>query len=155
VFFVQRSSTTISSTVKAAVQRSRRLRIKNPVSKGQPCRIINGVDEGSWWIGRVQKIRRRFGSKWGACRQPVDLLDRPACIQSKGLSTPSVMVLLTWYSKQPGHYKFKYDVSDWKWIDLDAVISTVTLSFNSSTKVYSVSEDDAKCLNDFVSHKFS
>ena len=153
VFFVQRSSIGISSTVKAAVQRSQKGKKKNPVNKGQPCRIMNGVDEGSWWVGRVQKIRRRFGSKWGACRQAVDLLDRPGSIQKKGISAPSVMVLLTRYSKQSGHYKFKYDLSDWKWIDLDSVISTVSLSFNSTTKVYTVLEDDAKCLNDFVSKK--
>ena len=69
----------------------------------------------------------------------MDLLDRPASISRKGLQTPSVMVLLTWYSKQPRHYKYRYDVSDWKRIDLDAIVSTVSLSFNLSTKVYSVS----------------
>ena len=112
VYFVQRSSTCISSTIKSAVHRSRKRKKQQPGYKGQPCRITNGVDEGSWWIGRVQKIRRRYGNKWGACKQPVDLLDRPANVQQKGTSTPSVMVLLTWYSKQPGRHKFKYDVSD-------------------------------------------
>jgi len=77
------------------MQQSWRLQKKKMENKGLPCGILNGVDEGSWWIGRVQKIRRHFGSKWGACRQPGDLLNRSANIQRKGILTPSIMVLLT------------------------------------------------------------
>jgi hypothetical protein len=27
--------------------------------------ICNGTSNGTWWLGRVQKIRRRVGNRWG------------------------------------------------------------------------------------------
>ena len=60
------------------------------------------------------------------------------------------MVMLSWFNKAPGQLKFKYDHSDWKWIDLDSIISTVTMSFNSNTNLYSLDPVDAASLNEFM-----
>jgi hypothetical protein len=42
---------------------------------GTPTIIFNAIEKGTWYIGRVQRIRRRVGKKWGISRQPVDLLN--------------------------------------------------------------------------------
>ena len=47
VYFMQRSTTTVSSSVKAAVRRTR----GRPSSKIQPTCVLNGVDQGTWCIG--------------------------------------------------------------------------------------------------------
>jgi hypothetical protein len=46
--------------------------------------------------------------------------------------------------------KFKYDVSDSQWIDLDSIISTVTLSYCSVSAIYTLDQNDANSLNLFV-----
>ena len=78
-------------------------------------------------------MRRRVGTKWGLSRQPIDLMNRPVRTNKKGFSSPSTMVLLNWFSKAPGHLKFKYDHSDNKWIDVDSVIATVTFTYNANS----------------------
>ncbi len=32
---------------------------------GKLIRICNGTSNGTWWLGRVQRIRRRVGNRWG------------------------------------------------------------------------------------------
>ena len=141
VYFVQRAST--SSAVQAARKRTR----------GRPSRINQGVDEGIFYIGRVQKMRRRSGSKWGPCRQAIDLQNRAVQVGIKSGLSPTTEILLNWFSKAPGHLKFKYDASDCVWIDVDTVISTVTMSYNSGTKIYSLDDVDAASLQEFVNSK--
>jgi hypothetical protein len=46
--------------------------------------------------------------------------------------------------------KFKYDVSDSQWIDVDSIISTVTLSYCSVSAIYILDQNDANSLNLFV-----
>lgn len=79
VFFLQRNTLTKSSTVKSALKRKRGRQVRN----GVPSSILEGVDEGTWWVGRVQKMRRRVGTKWGMSRQPIDLMNRPVRINKK------------------------------------------------------------------------
>jgi hypothetical protein len=52
------------------------------------------------------------GTKWGICRNPVDLLKKPAGSSKKVPSNPTMMVLLNWFQKVPGHLKYKYNGSD-------------------------------------------
>jgi hypothetical protein len=69
VYFLQRSNTTISSTVKV-VAKQKKMR---PSKNGTAICVLNGVDEGTWWVGRVQKIRRKVDTQWGLSHQPIDL----------------------------------------------------------------------------------
>ena len=61
------------------------------------------------------------------------------------------MVLLNWFSKALGNLKFKYDHCDSKWINLDSIIGTITLTYLPDSYLYKLIRDDAKNLNAFVS----
>lgn len=73
VQFVQRHSTTMTSTTKAAGKRGRK---KCAANQGHPTNILDGVDCTSWWINRVQQIRKKQNQRWVRCMQPIDLLNR-------------------------------------------------------------------------------
>ncbi|KAL3701925.1 hypothetical protein R1sor_019947 [Riccia sorocarpa] len=48
------------------------------------------------WIGRVQKIRRKYNGKWGKTRVEIDLLDRPV---GEGAGERNIcQVLFKWYT---------------------------------------------------------
>lgn len=79
VLFVQNSNLNQSSVVKAAQTRHR-----GCAQRGHPTAVSSGVDVGSWWLGRVEKFRRRVGNKWGLCRNPVDLMSRTAASKIEG-----------------------------------------------------------------------
>jgi hypothetical protein len=123
VFFVHRISTTQTSAVKAAEKCKR----KQARKFGCATSVQNGGDKGTWWLGRVQKMRRKGNAKWHACRQSIDILNHPSTSSRAG--GPTHMVLLNWFSKAFRNLKFKYDHSDSKWIDVDSVIAIVTLSY--------------------------
>jgi hypothetical protein len=53
------------------------------------------------------------------------------------------MVLLHWFRKVPGNLKFKYDGSDTQWIDLEAIISTMSMTFSARTNMYTLDQIDA------------
>jgi hypothetical protein len=122
VMFVQSNNLLLSSTVASARDRSRASSHK---PTGIPTNVQTGADVAAWWVGRVQKIRRCVGTKWGVCRNPVDLQNCQGMSGKKAASGANVEILLNWFSKVPGLHKFKYDVTDSQWIDVDAVISTV------------------------------
>lgn len=145
VLFVQNSNLNQSSVVKAAQTRHR-----GCAQRGHPTAVSSGVDVGSWWLGRVQKIRRRVGNKWGLCRNPVDLMSRTAA-GKKVSPGPSIEIMLNWFKRMPGRNKFKYEVTDTQWIDIDSVISTVALSFNSRSNIYTLDENDRDVLDEFLS----
>ena len=86
------------SAVKAAQKRTR----ANLHKEGRPISCVSGGDEGKWMLGRVQKIRRRSGTKWGLSRQPIDLQNKPHVkYGKKGYSQPTLMVLLQWFISAP------------------------------------------------------
>jgi hypothetical protein len=70
VFFVESQSRAVGSAAKAAKSRSRMGRLCGSSSN----HVVAGP--GTWWLGRVQKMRRKVGSRWGISRQPVDLLNK-------------------------------------------------------------------------------
>ena len=153
VYFVQRSSTTTASTVKA-VARRKKGKGTSASKRGSPTSILNGEDQGTWWIGRVQKIRRKVGTQqWGLLRHPIDLLHRTDTTGKKNSNPSSLQVMLQYFSKVAGLNKFKYDHTDTNWIDVDSIITTVTLSFNSITSVYTLNHEDADALNKFVADR--
>jgi hypothetical protein len=148
VYFIQRSSTMVSSTMKAATRRHSRSR---DGQCGVPSSCLQGVDKGSWWVGRVQGLRRKVGAGWRGVSQPVDLLTRSGNIGKKSNSNSIIEVQMNWFNKAPGRHKFKYDHSNRKWVDIDIVITTVTLSYQKKEKLYIVNAEDAYALDNFVS----
>jgi hypothetical protein len=50
--------------------------------------IYEGVDEDCWCLGRVQKIRRKIGSRWGINMTPIDLQNRS--VTHKSPSSPAI-----------------------------------------------------------------
>lgn len=147
VYFVQRTSTTLSSSVKAALRRNK----GKGRGKGIPASVSFGVDHGCWWLGRIQKIRRKVGNRWGISRTAVDLTNKPTATR-RG-ADPQIMVLLNWFSKTNGQLKFKYDSTDSKWIDIKSIITSVTMSFDRAQNVYTLDRSDFEALNEFVSSK--
>jgi len=122
-------------------------------TRGRPATINSGLTNGMFYIGRVQKMRTRVGTKWGICRQPIDLMKRAVQNGNKGSILPCAMVYLHWFQKYPGHNKYKYVESDCIWIDVDAIISTVSLSYSAASKIYTLDEVDANSLAEFVSNQ--
>lgn len=66
-------------------------------------------------------------------------------------SKPEYQVMLNWFKSAPGRNKFKYEVTDTQWIDVDSIICIVALSFNSTSNVYTLDENDRNVLDEFVS----
>lgn len=61
--------------------------------------------------------------------------------------------MLQYLSKAARLNKFKYNYNDTNWIDVDSIITTVTLSFNRVTSVYTLNHEDADALNNFVADR--
>lgn len=115
--------------------------------RGAPANVVAIPDNPKyvWWIGRVQCIQRKYNGRTGRTREPIDLLDRPG-------SDMGVKVQFDWFS-QIGNSKLKlaYNISDPDLIDLDCIISVVTLSVNPGCpNVFHLHPDDALVLDDFV-----
>ena len=91
--------------------------------------------------------------QWGLLRHPIDLLHRTDTTGKKNSNPSSLQVMLQYFSKVAGLNKFKYDHTDTNWIDVDSIITTVTLSFNSITSVYTLNHEDADALNKFVADR--
>jgi hypothetical protein len=152
VHFVQRSTTRLSSTVRSAVKRKRgRSSVVNKA--GNATNILNEVDEGSWWVGRVQAMRHRNGKQFGVLRHAVDLLARTEESRRRNPNNPHIEVMLQYFRKHPGRDKFKYDHTDSQWIDIDCVISTVTMSYNPTNEIYTLDMNDSEQLSKFVTDR--
>jgi hypothetical protein len=48
---------------------------------------------------------------------------------------PIMMVLLSWFNKSRDNFKFKYDVIDTNWVDIDSNIFTITMNYEKE-KIY-------------------
>ena len=131
-------SSTMNSATLATKTRTRNERVGNPNV------FPSSTKSGSSWLGRVQKMRRKFGYRWVNSQTPIDLLNRPT-----GNAT-CIEVLLNWFSKSRGNLKFKYDVSDSQWIDVDSIISIVTMSYSTLSCLYTLNRNDADSLNAFL-----
>ena len=133
----------VGSTVRAAQKRS----------KGRPVAVNSGLTNRMFYIGRVQKIRVKVDSKWSICRHPIDLMKRAVQNGNKGTLSPTAMVYLHWFQQHVGRHKYRYIESDCLWIDVDAIISRVSLSYSPTTKIYTLDEVDADSLKEFVSNQ--
>jgi len=117
---------------------------------GQPAPMTAGPGIATWWLGRVQKMRRRVGKTLGLCRNPVDLMAHTST-GKKVSSTLSIQIMLNWFKSTPRRNKYKYDVTNMQWIDIESVICIIALSFNSHNNVYTLRENDRQVLDEFVS----
>lgn len=150
VYFVQRSTISRTSVVKAVKKRGNGRQSK----AGSPSSVLQGVDEGSWWIGRIQKIRRRVGgTKWGSLKQPIHLLKREPQTGKKSSPLANVQCIMHYYSRALGVSKFRYNHTDSCWIDIECLITNVTLTYNADTKIYTLDPEDADNLNEYVANK--
>ena len=95
--------------------------------------------------------RRAGGNSWGSLKQPIDLANREEIQGKKGLSGSTVQIILHYYARAPGQYKFKYNITDSNWIGLESVITNVTLSYNMDSQVYTLDGGDAENLNEYLS----
>ena len=150
VYFMQRNTTTISSLVKTAVRRTR----GRPSKKLQPTCVVNrlnGVYQGMWCIGQVQKMRRKVGTRWGNCCQPIDLQNRDVSNGKRlGTAGSSFKVYLSYFRRVPSQFKSKYDHSDSIWVDIDRKICMVTMLFDVERDVFTLDPVDGNLLNEFV-----
>ncbi|KAL3685955.1 hypothetical protein R1sor_003977 [Riccia sorocarpa] len=101
------------------------------------------------WIGRAQKIRRRYNGKWGKTRQEIDLLDRPVATAGEG---SSCQVLFNWYSPvRNSREKFTYDHTDLQWIDLESVIIVVRMKVEHNVRqIWCLDANDRTRIDEFV-----
>ena len=95
-------------------------------------------------------MRRRVGTQWSVLRNPVDLMNALSTSWKQTSNQCKIQVLLQYFCKIPGHFKFKYDQTDTTWIDIETIITTVTLELNVKTDVYTLDAEDADALNQFV-----
>jgi len=109
-----------------------------------------GVDVGSWWLERVQKIKRKLGNKWELYKNPINFMSQTTA-NKKVSSTSSIKIMLNWFKRKPSRNKFKYEVTIIQWIDINNVHCTIALSFNSKTNVYILKENNKDVLDEFVS----
>ena len=58
-------------------------------------------------------------------------------------NNPHIVVMLQYYRKHLCHNKFKYDHTDSKWIDVDCIIFTVTMSYDSTNDMYTLDINDS------------
>ena len=147
MYFEEDETINTPSTCRAAQRRSR----QNSQRTRVPIVVSSGAKSVSSWIGRVQKIRRSYGTKWGISRNPIDLLNRATTTRKKVSGSPIVQVMFNWFSKGPGHNKYNYDVTGTQWIDVDCIISSVALTFDSRHNVYCLADQDKQVLDDFIS----
>ena len=137
----------MSSTAEGSKKRKR----GRPAKNRQATCVLAGVDRGNWCIGRVQKMRRKVGNRWGNCTQPIDLQNRDVQKGKKaGRSGSEFMVFLNYFRKVLGFFKYKYDHSDSIWIDVDSIICTITMSFNVECDVFELDHVDGESLNEFI-----
>jgi len=69
----------------------------------------------------VQIIRRKTRNRWGLSRQPIDLINKLNVVTKKTIRGHVIMVLLNWFNKSHGNIKFKYDLIDINWVDVDSM----------------------------------
>ncbi len=65
-----------------------------------------------------------------------------------------IMVLLNQFRKSRDNLKFKYDVIDINQVDIDSIISTITMNYEKEKDIYWLNCLDANFLDEFVTNKY-
>jgi hypothetical protein len=114
--------------------------IERATRKGVSRSTKHGVSSGIWYIGRVQRIRKKDGNRVFDYHNDIDLLDR----------LEGVELQLCWYNRIKGKHMYKYDLTDHNFIQLEVVIAVANLSYNNRNDTYKLEENDYKFFEDFV-----
>jgi hypothetical protein len=64
-----------------------------------------------------------------------------------------IVVLLNWFSKLCGNLKFKYDVIDTNWVNVNSIIFIVDMNYEKEKNIYWLDCIDANSLDEFVTNK--
>ena len=112
------------------------------------CTRIEGVSPstkhdvscGTWYIGRVQRIRKKDGNRVFDYHNDIDLLDRPEGVELQ----------CCWYNRIKGQRMYKYDSTDHLFIQIESVIATANLSYNIKNDTYKLEEGDHRIFEDFI-----
>jgi hypothetical protein len=120
---------------------------------GKPIHICNDTSNGTWWLGKMQRIRKRVRNRRGLSRQPIDLMNKPNVVPKKIIEGLVIMVLLNWFSKSCGNFKCMYDVIDTNWVDATSIISTIIMNYEKEKNIYWLDCINANFLDEFVTNK--
>ena len=112
---------------------------KHTIRKGVSQSKKNVVSSGNWYIGRVQRIRKKDGNRVFDYHNDIDLLHR----------TEGVELQFYWYNKIKGKSLYMYDSIDHLFIQPESVIAMTNLSYNNKNDTYKLEE---KNLNFFSSN---
>ena len=97
-------------------------------------------------------MQQKYETRWSKCQRPVDLmLDKPT--PSVGQEDISIsQFLFNWYKPiNNNKTNFIYETSDMKWIDVEMVISSVTLTMKLElTKICVLHATDRQALDDYL-----
>jgi len=117
----------------------------------QPTCVLNEVDEGTWCIGKVQKMRLKVGTCWGNCKQSIDLqIFQVNRDKGPGIVGPTFMVYLNYFRKFLGFLKLKYNHFDSISMDVDSIICTMTMFYDVDRDLFELNPVDGNSLNEFV-----
>ena len=94
--------------------------------KGVSQSTKNDVSCGTWYIGRVQRIRKKDGNMVFDYHNDIDLLHRPEGVE----------IQCCWYNRIKGKQMYKYDSIDHLFIQLEYVIAMKNLSYNIKNDTY-------------------
>lgn len=116
--------------------------------KGRGKRVV--VYNKEYWLGRIVMIRRKYGSQWGRCRTPIDLMDRPR--PPSGSTASICQIMCNWYKPTSrAKTQFTYNTTDLQWIDIDNVIASVTLSMRQGIgRTYVLHDQDKEALERYL-----
>jgi hypothetical protein len=79
-------------------------------------------------------------------------MDKSNVVANNIIGDPIIMVLLNWFNKYCGNFKFKDDVNDTNWVDIDSIISTITM--NKEKDIYWLDCFNVASLDEFVTNKY-
>ena len=98
------------------------------------------VSCGTWYIGRVQRIRKKDGNRVFDYHNDIDILDRPEGVELQ----------CCWYNRIKGKLVYKYDSTDNIFIQLEYFIATENLSYNIKKDTYKLEESNHRIFEDFI-----
>ena len=110
------------------------------IRKGVSQSTKHDVSSGTWYIGRVQRIRKKDGNMVFDYHNGIDILDRHEGVELQ----------FCWYNRIKGQHMYKYDSIDHLFIQLESVIATANLSYNIKNDTYKLEEGDHRIFEDFI-----
>ena len=108
--------------------------------KGVPRSTKQGVPFGTWYNGRVKRIRKKDGNRVFYYHNDIYLLD----------ILEGIELQLCWYSRIKGQRMYKYDLIDHAFVQLESIIAITNLSYNARNDTYKLEECDYKVFSDFM-----